>query len=422
MKYLNSLLFWILIAFIFGSLIGIFLPIEIANLLAPLGTCFIRLIRIFIAPIIFLTVAEGIAKAGSVKSFGKTVLYAFIYFEIISTLALLLGWLVAVIFQPGNHINATIAQLDTSSIADFIKDSKHFTVSKFLIDIIPTSMITPFTENKMLQVLFLAILVGIALLNTPEKYTKSIITTMENITHCLFKIIQLIMYASPLGILGAMAYTTAHFGGHLLLPLFRLVGLFWATGLFFIIVILGTVAKFSGFSLWQFIKYIFPEILLVAGTASSESALPQLMRKLENLGGNEKTVGIVVPWGYSFNLDGTNIYITLAAFFIAQSFGIHLTISETLLLFTTAMLSSKGAAGVTGSGFITLAATLAAVPSIPTAGIVLILGIDRFMSDGRSVINFISNGVAGLAISCWQGEISSNSLQKKLLSHHYSDT
>ncbi len=414
MKIISSLFFWLILAFIVGSLIGIYLPISVADTLAPLGTSFIRLIKIFISPIIFLTVATGIAKTGSMKRLGKTALYALIYFEIISTLALLLGWIAAVVFHPGNSMHTNPNQLDAKAVTGFFVSAQHLSVSEFLQNIIPTSIVEPFAKNNMLQVLLLAILFGSALLAINARYAKSLIGGMEKVTQCLFQIIRMIMYASPLGVLGGMAFSTAHFGGHLLIPLFGLIGLFWLTAGIFVAVVLNAVAILSGFSLWRFLKYIFTEIVLVLGTSSSESALPQLMRKLESLGCRKETIGIVIPIGYSFNLDGTNIYMTLAALFIAQSFGIHLTMLESLALFATAMLSSKGAAGVTGSGFITLAATLAVVPTIPLVGIVLILGIDRFMSEARSVVNFIGNGVAGLALSRWQGEVSAAMVQQRL--------
>lgn len=365
----------------------------------PLGTNFIKLIKIFIPPIVFLTVATGIAQTSSLKKLGKIALKAFIYFEIVSTIALLIGWIAATLIKPGALIHADLTQLDTHSIQHFLVSAEKLSLLDFFQHIIPSSIIEPFTKGDMLQILFISILFGVSLLGIGEENTKRFVKTMERITESLFQIIRMIMYAAPLGVFGAMSFTIGKFGGQFLLPLLGLIGTFYLSGLIFVFVILGTIAKFSGFSIINFLRYLSPELLLVLGTSSSESALPQLMRKLEKLGCDWETVGVVVPMGYSFNLDGTNIYITLAALFIAQAFGIHLTLLQELAIFVTAMITSKGAAGVTGSGFITLAATLSVVPTIPAVGLVLILGIDRFMSEARALINFIGNGVACMVIS-----------------------
>jgi aerobic C4-dicarboxylate transport protein len=398
MKFVRSLYFWILLAFFCGCLFGIFKP-QLAILMEPLGTNFIKLIKVFIPPIVFLTVATGIAQTSSLKKLGKIALKAFIYFEVVSTIALLIGWIAATLIKPGALIHADLTQLDTHSIEHFLASAEKLSLLDFFQHIIPSSIIEPFIKGDMLQILFISILFGVSLLGIGEENTKRFVKTMERITESLFQIIRMIMYAAPLGVFGAMSFTIGKFGGQFLLPLLGLIGTFYLSGFIFVFVILGTIAKFSGFSLIRFLKYISPELLLVLGTSSSESALPQLMRKLEKLGCDWETVGVVVPMGYSFNLDGTNIYITLAALFIAQAFGIHLTIFQELAIFLTAMLTSKGAAGVTGSGFITLAATLSVVPTIPAVGLVLILGIDRFMSEARALINFIGNGVACMVVS-----------------------
>jgi aerobic C4-dicarboxylate transport protein len=411
MKFVKSLYFWILIAFISGCAFGIFNP-KMAALMEPLGSNFVKLIKVFIGPIVFLTVATGIAQTGSLKKLGKIGIKAFIYFEIISTIALLIGWGAASIIKPGSMIHANLNLLDKKPVQHFLASADKLSFVDFIQNLIPSSIIEPFAKGDMLQILLMAILFGISLLALGENRAKNLIETMERLTQSLFQIIRIIMYAAPVGVFGAMSFTIAKFGGHLLVPLLGLIATFYLTGLIFVFGILGVIAKISGFSIFSFLKYIASELFLVLGTSSSESALPQLLKKLEKLGCQKETVGVVVPMGYSFNLDGTNIYITLAALFIAQALGIELTTAQELALFATAMLSSKGAAGVTGAGFITLAATLAVVPTVPAVGIVLILGIDRFMSEARSLINYIGNGVASLAISRWEKEVSAHHLNQ----------
>jgi aerobic C4-dicarboxylate transport protein len=415
LSFFSSLYFWILIAFASGCVLGVTQP-SIALLMEPFGINFVKLIKIFIGPIVFLTVATGIAQTGSLKKLGKIGLKAFFYFEIVSTIALLIGWGAASVIKPGAAIHADLSLLDKKPVEHFLESADKLSLVDFLQNLIPSNLIGPFIKGDMLQILLLAILFGVSLLALGDERNKHMISLMEQLTQCLFQIIRLVMYAAPLGVFGAMSFTIAKFGGHFLVPLLSLMATFYITGLLFVFGILGLIAKLSGFSLLSFLKYITQELLLVLGTASSESALPQLLKKLEKLGCQKETVGVVVPMGYSFNLDGTNIYITLAALFIAQSLGIQLTITQQLVLFATAMLSSKGAAGITGAGFITLAATLAVVPSIPAVGIVLILGIDRFMSEARSLINYIGNGVASLAISRWENEMSAQQLNAALAS------
>ncbi|CDZ79185.1 C4-dicarboxylate transport protein [Legionella massiliensis] len=416
MRLIKSLYFWVFVAFISGSLFGLLKP-EMAIAMEPLGTNFIKIIKIFIGPIVFLTVTTGIAQTGSLKKLGKIGLKAIIYFELVSTVALLIGWSAALIFKPGAMLHADVKLLDPQAVAQFVKSAEHLGFVQFLENIIPTSIIEPFAKGDMLQVLFLAILLGISLLAVGEEEGKLVFEFMEKLTKVLFRAIRIIMYAAPLGVFGAMAFTLAKFGSQFFIPLLGLILTFYLAGLIFIFLVLGSVARITGFSILQFLKYLAPELFIVLGTSSSEAALPQLLQKLENLGCEQETVGVVVPMGYSFNLDGTNIYITLAALFIAQALGIHLSILEQFTLFVTAMLSSKGAAGITGAGFITLAATLSVVPLIPPVGIVLILGIDRFMSEARSLINFIGNGVATLAISRWEKEISAEQLAHNLEMH-----
>ncbi|MDA8562094.1 C4-dicarboxylate transporter DctA [Gammaproteobacteria bacterium] len=413
MKLFKSIFFWIIFAFIAGCILGLYNP-RIAIEMEPFGSSFIKLIKVFIAPIIFLTVSTGIAQTGSLKKLGSIGLKTIIYFEVVSTIALAFGWIAVTVIKPGKLINANLNNLDSQSIAYYISSSEKLSFIQYLQNLIPSSIIEPFSSGNLLQVLLVAILFGIALLAIGENKSKNLLNQIEKITQCFFQIIKLIMYAAPIGIFGAMAYTVGKFGSHLLLPLMELITTFYITGILFIIIILGSIAKISGFSIYKFLKFMLPELILVLGTSSSEAALPHLIKKLEKLGCERETVGIVVPMGYSFNLDGTNIYIAIAAIFIAQALGIELTFSDQLLLFITAMLSSKGAAGVTGSGFITLAATLSVVSNIPVVGIVLILGIDRFMSTARSLINYIGNGTASIVISRWQNEISAEKLNKNM--------
>lgn len=411
MKFFKSIFFWIILAFVSGCLLGVFDP-RLAVSMEPLGSNFIKLIKLFIGPIVFLTVATGIAHTGSLKKLGAVGLKAFIYFEVVSTIALLVGWAVAVIVKPGSIIHANANVLDAHAVQGYLDNAEKLGVIDFLQHLIPATIIEPFAKGDLLQILVIAILFGISILALGEDKTKTLLEIMDRITQSLFQIIKMIMYLAPIGIFGAMAYTVGKFGTQLLIPLLGLIGTFYLTGILFILIVLGCIARIAGFSIIQFIKFLTPELLLVLGTSSSEAALPHLLCKLEKLGCERETVGIVVPMGYSFNLDGTNIYITLAALFIAQALGVQLTVTEQLAIFFTAMLSSKGAAGVTGSGFITLAATLSVVSTIPVVGIVLIFGIDRFMSAGRSLINYIGNGVATLAISRWQNEITEQKLKQ----------
>lgn len=413
MKYIKSLYFWILMAFFCGCALGAFNP-KLGILMEPLGTNFIKLIKLFIGPIVFLTVTTGIAKTGSLKKLGKIGIKAFIYFEIVSTIALLIGWSAASLIKPGAMIHTDVTLLDSQHLTKFLPTAEKLSLIDFLQNLIPVSIIDPFAKGDMLQILVIAILFGISLVTIGEERSKQLVDILERLSQAFFRIIRIIMYTAPLGVFGAMAFTIGKYGGQFLVPLLGLIATFYLSGLIFVFVILGIIAKIAGFSLMKFLKLLAPELFLVLGTSSSESALPQLICKLEKLGCQRETVGLIVPMGYSFNLDGTNIYISLTALFIAQALGIELTITQQFVLFATAMLTSKGAAGVTGSGFITLAATLAVVPTIPAVGIVLILGIDRFMSEARSLINFIGNGVASLAISRWENEVSIASLDQAL--------
>ncbi len=414
MKLIKSLYFWVVLSFVCGCTLGVLNP-KLAILMEPLGTNFIKLIKLFIGPIVFLTIATGVAQTGTLKKLGKIGIKAFVYFEIVSSIALLIGWAAASIIKPGSLIHANLNLLDKQPVMRFLESAEKLSFIDFLQNLIPTSIVEPFAKGDMLQIVLIAILFGVSLLVIGENRSKTLLEGMEKITESLFQIIRIIMYTAPIGVFGAMSFTIGKLGGHVLVPLLGLIGTFYLTGFLFVFVILGLIAKLAGFSIIRFLKYIAPELFLVLGTSSSESALPQLLRKLEKLGCQKETVGVVVPMGYSFNLDGTNIYITLAALFIAQALGIQLTVTQQFALFAVAMLSSKGAAGVTGAGFITLAATLSVVPAIPPVGIVLILGIDRFMSETRSLVNFIGNGVASLVISRWENEISAQSLNHHMV-------
>lgn len=413
MSFIKSIFFWIVVAFFAGCLLGIYNP-SLAVSMEPLGTTFIKLIKVFIAPIVFLTVATGIAQTGSLKKLASVGFKAIIYFEVVSTIALFIGWSAAVIIKPGAMIKSDVHHLDVSAVSHYLEHADKLSMVDFLQHLVPSSIVEPFIKGDLLQVLVLAIFFGVSLLALGEDRSKHLLEQIDKITQCFFQIIKMVMYAAPLGVFGGMAFAIGKFGTHLLIPLLGLMATFYVTGILFVLIILGIIARLAGFSILRFLKYFLPELLLVLGTSSSEAALPHLLRKLEMLGCERETAGVVVPMGYSFNLDGTNIYIALAALFIAQALGVQLTLADQLILFATAMLTSKGAAGITGSGFITLAATLSVVSSIPAVGIVLILGVDRFMSAARSLINYIGNGTAALVISRWQNEISAEQLNANM--------
>jgi aerobic C4-dicarboxylate transport protein len=379
----------------------------------PLGDGFIKLIKMIIAPVIFCTVVAGIAGMQDMKKVGRVGGKALLYFEIISTFALLLGLLVARTIQPGAGFNVDPATLDTKAIAEYTSKTKSLTTVDFLLNIIPNTFVDAFAKGDILQVLLIAILFGVALSLLGER-GRPITRFVEDISHVIFGIVGIVMKAAPIGAFGAMAFTIGKYGLASLLPLGKLIGSFYLTSALFILVVLGAVAYFTGFSILRFISYIKEELLIVLGTSSSESALPALMRKLEKLGCSKSVVGLVVPTGYSFNLDGTNIYMTMAALFVAQATNTELTLTQELTILFVAMLTSKGASGITGAGFITLAATLAVVPTIPVAGMALILGIDKFMSECRALTNFIGNGVATVVVSKWEKELDHETLEREL--------
>jgi aerobic C4-dicarboxylate transport protein len=402
----------VLFAIFCGVMLGIYLPTD-AVAMKPLGDGFIKLIKMIIAPVIFCTVVSGIAGMQDVKKIGRVGGKALIYFEIVSTFALVIGLAVANFMQPGAGFNADPHTLDTKSIAQYTEKTKALTTTDFLLNIIPNTVFDAFAKGDILQVLLVAVLFGFALSLLGER-GRPVTKLIDEVSHAFFGMVNIIMKAAPIGAFGAMAFTIGKYGIASLLPLAKLMGSFYLTCFLFVFIVLGLIAKYTGFSISRFISYIKEELLIVLGTSSSESALPSLMRKLEKLGASKPVVGLVVPTGYSFNLDGTNIYMTMAALFVAQATNTDLTLWQQLTILGVAMLTSKGASGITGAGFITLAATLAVVPSIPVAGMALILGIDRFMSECRALTNFVGNGVATLVVAKWEGELDMDTLKREL--------
>ncbi len=402
----------VLFAIFCGVMLGIYLPTD-AVAMKPLGDGFIKLIKMIIAPVIFCTVVSGIAGMQDVKKIGRVGGKALIYFEIVSTFALIIGLAVANFMQPGAGFNADPHTLDTKSIAQYTEKTKALTTTDFLLNIIPNTVFDAFAKGDILQVLLVAVLFGFALSLLGER-GRPVTKLIDEVSHAFFGMVNIIMKAAPIGAFGAMAFTIGKYGIASLLPLAKLMGSFYLTCFLFVFIVLGLIAKYTGFSISRFISYIKEELLIVLGTSSSESALPSLMRKLEKLGASKPVVGLVVPTGYSFNLDGTNIYMTMAALFVAQATNTDLTLWQQLTILGVAMLTSKGASGITGAGFITLAATLAVVPSIPVAGMALILGIDRFMSECRALTNFVGNGVATLVVAKWEGELDMDTLKREL--------
>jgi aerobic C4-dicarboxylate transport protein len=410
--FYRSLYFQVITAIVIGVLLGHFYP-ETGAALKPLGDGFIKLIKMIIAPIIFCTVVVGIAGMEDMKRVGKTGGYALLYFEIVSSIALVIGLVIVNLVQPGVGMNVDAATLDTKSIAAYTAPGKMQGTVDFLLAIIPNTVVDAFAKGEMLQVLLFAVMFGFALHRFGGRGTL-VFDFIEKSSHVLFVIVGYIMKVAPIGAFGAMAFTIGKYGVGSLVSLAKLMGTFYATCLVFIFVVLGLIARFHGFSIWKFIKYIKEELLIVLGTSSSESVLPRMMAKLENLGVRKSTVGLVVPTGYSFNLDGTSIYLTMAAVFIAQATNTPMTLTQQLTLLGVLLLTSKGAAGVTGSGFIVLAATLSAVGGVPVAGLALILGIDRFMSEARALTNLIGNGVATVVVGKWTGDLDEKRMTAQL--------
>jgi aerobic C4-dicarboxylate transport protein len=395
----KSLYFQVIVAIIIGVSLGHFYP-ETGAAMKPLGDGFIKLIKMIIAPIIFCTIVVGIAGMEDMKKVGKTGGLAVLYFEIVSTIALIIGLIVVNVWAPGVGMNVDVSTLDTKGIAKYAEPGKMQSTVDFLLNIIPTSVVDAFAKGDMLQVLFFSILFGYAMHAFGER-GKPVFELIEKLSHVLFGIVGVIMKVAPIGAFGAMAYTIGKHGVGSLTQLASLMGAFYLTCVIFILGVLGSIAAAHGFSIIKLIKYIKEELFLVLGTSSSESALPRLMAKMENAGAEKSVVGLVVPTGYSFNLDGTSIYLTMAAVFIAQATNTPMDLGQQITLLLILLLTSKGAAGVTGSGFIVLAATLSAVGTVPVAGLALILGIDRFMSEARALTNFIGNSVATLVVAKW---------------------
>ena len=409
---LKSLYIQVLIAVALGVLVGWLWP-SVGAALKPLGDGFIKLVKMIITPVIFLTVVTGIAGMRDLSAFGRIAAKALGYFIVVSTLALAVGLVVANVVQPGAGLNVDPATLDTSKVASYVTKAHETTLTGFLLNIIPDTMFSAFTSGEILQVLLVSILFGIALAMLGGRGDK-LLDALRTITAVLFRVVRILMYAAPIGAFGAMAFTIGQYGIGTLANLAELIVTFYATSLLFVLVVLGLISWAAGFSIFALIRYIKDELLLVLGTSSSESAMPLLIEKLEAAGVPKPIVGLVVPAGYSFNLDGTNIYMSLAALFIAQATNTHLTLGQELLLMAVAILSSKGAAGVTGSGFIVLAATLSVVPTIPLAGMALILGVDRFMSECRSLTNFVGNAVATIVVGRWEGAVDMERLRRVL--------
>jgi aerobic C4-dicarboxylate transport protein len=399
----KTLYFQVLVAIALGILTGWLFP-EFGRALKPLGDGFIKLVKMIITPVIFLTVVTGIAGMSDLKAFGRVGAKAMAYFLTFSTLALVVGLVVGNVVRPGDGLNIDPATLDAGAVSTYVGKAKEQSVTEFVLNIVPDTAVSAFTSGEILQVLFVAILFGIALAMIGERGER-FLGTLRTLTAIVFRMVHILMYAAPIGAFGAMAFTIGQYGIATLGNLAGLIATFYVTSLLFVVVVLGLVSWAAGFSLFGLIRYIKEELFLVLGTSSSESAMPLLMEKLERAGCPKPIVGLVVPTGYSFNLDGTNIYMSLAALFIAQATNTPLTFADQLLLMAVAILSSKGAAGVTGSGFIVLAATLSVVPTVPVAGMALILGVDRFMSECRALTNFTGNAVATLVVARWEGAL-----------------
>ncbi len=395
----RNLYFQVLVAIAAGILLGHFYP-EAGEAMKPLGDGFIKLVKMLIAPVIFCTVVTGIAGMENMKAVGKTGAYALIYFEILSTLALIVGLVIVNIVQPGAGMNIDPASLDQSAVAAYATAAKEQGVVDFLLNVIPSTLIGAFTNGEVLQILFVALLFGFALHALGER-ARPVFSLIDDFSAILFRIVAMVMAVAPIGAFGAMAFTIGKYGVATLASLGKLMACFYATCLIFIFVVLGLIARAHGFRILRIVRYLKEELLIVLGTSSSESVLPRMISKMERAGCAKSVVGLVIPTGYSFNLDGTAIYLTMAAVFIAQATNTPLGIMDQLGLLAVLLLTSKGAAGVTGSGFIVLAATLSAVGTIPVAGVALILGIDRFMSEARALTNLVGNGVATLVVAKW---------------------
>jgi aerobic C4-dicarboxylate transport protein len=408
----KSLYLQVVLAVIVGVLLGQFAP-AFAVELKPLGDGFIKLIKMLIGPIIFTTVVGGVAKAGDLRKVGRVGLKALVYFEVMSTASLAIGLVVGELLRPGAGVHADPAALDAGSVASYAQAGHHLSAVDFLLDVIPETVTSAFAQGKILQILLFSALFAVALSALGERGAR-IAGLIDDLGQVLFRIIGYLMKLAPLGALGAMAFAVSKFGLGTLAGLVELIACFYLTSLLFVFVVLGLVARWVGLSIFKLVRYLKDELLIVLATSSSESVLPRMIEKLEKLGCSRTVAGLVIPMGYSFNLDGTSIYLTLATLFIAQALGVHLTLRDELALLVVLMLSSKGAAAVTGGGFITLAATLSATGTLPVAGMALLLGVDRLMSEARALTNLVGNGVATLAIARWEGALDSTQLDAAL--------
>ena len=404
------LYFQVICAIIFGVLLGYFFP-DVGAQMKPFGDGFIRLIKMIIAPVIFCTVVTGIAGMEDMKKVGKTGGLALLYFEVVSTIALIIGLIVVNVCQPGVGMHVDPSTLDSGAVAAYTGPGKMQTTTQFLMNIIPHTVVGAFADGEILQVLFFSLLFGFALHKFGGRGTL-IFDVIEKSSHVLFQIVGMIMRVAPVGAFGAMAFTIGKYGIGSLLPLAELMGTFYLTCLLFVLGVLGGICRWHGFSIFRYIGYIKEELLIVLGTSSSESVLPRMMAKMEHAGVSKPVVGLVIPTGYSFNLDGTAIYLTMAAVFIAQACDVQMTIMQQVTLLAVLLLTSKGAAGVTGSGFIVLAATLSAVGHVPVAGLALILGVDRFMSEARALTNMIGNGIACIVVGHWMKDVNEDQLNE----------
>jgi aerobic C4-dicarboxylate transport protein len=412
-RIFKSLYTQVVLGIIAGIAVGVFFP-ELGIALKPLGDAFIKLVKLVIAPVIFCTVAGGIAHMSDIKTFGRVGGKALIYFEVVSTIALVIGLIVGRTIQPGRGFNIDPATLDPSIAASYVDKAKHGEgVVEYLLHLIPDTFFGAFAEGNLLQVLVIAVLVGFACTRMGEFGTRTA-GVLDQIAKVFFGVIHVVVRLAPLGAFGAMGFTIGKYGVDSLIQLGSLVATFYITALLFVIVVLGGIARLAGFSIFKFLAYIREELLIVLGTSSSESVLPQMMEKLVRLGASKPVTGLVIPTGYSFNLDGTNIYMTLATLFLAQATNTDLSLTQELTLLGVAMLTSKGASGVTGAGFITLAATLAVVPQVPIAALAVLVGVDRFMSECRALTNLVGNGVATLVVARWENQLDTEKLRLEL--------
>lgn len=402
----------VIIGVVLGILVGGFFP-DAGKALKPLGDGFIKLVKMMIAPIIFCTVVHGIASMGELKKLGRLGFKALLYFEIVSTIALVIGLIVVNVIKPGEGFNIDPKTLDHSATDHYAQQAKSLSTVGFLLHIIPGTFLEPFVTGDLLQVLFIAVLMALAITSMREKGT-ALLHAIDRIAEAFFGVMRIVVKAAPLGAFGAMGFTIGSYGFESLHRLVALMLCFYATAVLFVVVVLGAIAWKSGFSIFAYLRFIQDELLLVLGTSSSETALPGMIQKMQRLGVAKSTAGLVIPTGYSFNLDGTNIYMTMAALFLAQATNIALSLEQQIQFLLVAMITSKGASGVTGAGFITLAATLATIPAVPIESLAILVGIDRFMSECRALTNLIGNGVATLVVSRWEGEVSAATLRTNL--------